>query len=302
MPTPDLASRLARWIILRTQATRHRGSGGYSSESFAATGDTRAFPQAESERDHVDDFFRLFPAFPLRDAIRDRDVLDFGSGYGGKTVAYKTTYEARRVCGIEPFENMVRRAREYAAAQGVGEVEFRVCGSKTIPYPDGSFDIVLSHDVLEHVEDPRISIAEIHRVLRPGGLSVNVFPVYFGAMSHHLDYVSTLPGLHWLFSPRTLVRAVNDILETHPQFGTRGQPPPGRSFDGAREVLPGLNGLSGAHLEGLFEGFETLDLRRIAIGPRGMGMFVRSRLPVRLRDLATGTIACVVRKRGGAAA
>ena len=47
---------------------------------------------------------------------------------------------------------------------------------------------------LEHVEDPRASAAEIRRVLRPGGLSVNIFPVYFGALSHHLDYVTTVPG------------------------------------------------------------------------------------------------------------
>jgi hypothetical protein len=127
-------------------------------------------------------------------------------------------------------------------------------------------------------------------------LSVNVFPVYFGAMSHHLDYVANIPGLHWVFSPHTLVRAVNDVLEANPQFGTAMQPEPGRSFDGSRDVLPGLNGLSGIHLETLFASFETIGMRRIAIGPRGMGLIARSRLPVQLRDLVTGTVAYILRK------
>ena len=287
---------VARWIIVQAQKTKLRGSGGYSTESFSAKGDNRPFPQADFERDHFDDFFKHFPDFPLREAIRDKSVLDFGSGYGGKTSEYRIRCGARRVCGVEPFEGMIERSRKYAEARSVDEVEFKVCGQKEIPYPDGSFDIVLSHDVLEHVEDPRVSIAEIRRVLRPGGLSVNVFPVYFGAMSHHLDYVANVPGLHWVFSPRILVRVVNDVLETNPQFGTAIQPEPRRSFDFSREVLPGLNGLSGVHLESLFAGFERLSLRRIAIGPRGMGLIANSRLPVQLRDLVTGTVACILRK------
>jgi SAM-dependent methyltransferase len=291
-----LAASIARWIILRAQHTKQKGSGGYSTESFAAIGDQRPFPQADLERESFDDFFKLFPAFPLTEAIRDRELLDYGSGYGGKTVEYKVRSRARRVCGVEPFATMVARSREYAASRGAEDVEFEVCSSKEVPYPDASFDIVVSHDVLEHVEDPRVSIGEIYRVLRPGGLSVNVFPLYYGAMSHHLDYVARIPGLHWVFSPQTLVRAVNDVLARHPQFGTAQQPQPGRSFDGARQVLPGLNGLSGIHLEELFARFETMMSRRIAIGPRGMGLVVRSSLPVRLRDLVTGTFACVLRK------
>lgn len=292
------AARLARWIIVQGQKTGHKGSGGYSEASFAAKGDHRPFPQADRERDHAHELFQLFPDFPLTDAIRDKHVLDFGSGYGGKTVEYKVRYGARRVCGVEPYAAMVEQSRRYSEARGVDGVEFEVCQQMAIPHPDQSFDIVLSHDVLEHVDDPRVSVAEIHRVLRPGGLSVNLFPVYFGAMSHHLDYVTNLPALHWVFSPRVLVRAVNAVLEANPEFGTARQPEPRRSFDGVREVLPGLNGLSGVHLATLFAGFQTLRLRHIPIGPRGLGLgpLANSWLPVRLRDLITGTVACILRR------
>jgi SAM-dependent methyltransferase len=287
--------QLARWIIRRSQRTRFQGGGGYSTESFAAKGDARPFPQADLERDHFTDFTRLFPAFDVCRLLADKDVLDLGSGYGGKTVEYKTRCGARRVCGVEPYPRMVDRAREYAASRNAA-VEFEVCSQRDIPFAAASFDIVLSHDVLEHVEDPRVTLSEIHRVLRPGGWSFNVFPVYLGARSHHLDYVTTMPGLHWVFSPAVLVRAVNSILVEDPAFGTAPQPSPRRSFDGRREVLPGLNGLSGMHLDSLFGQFELLSLRRIAMGPRGMGLVVNSRLPTVLRDLATATVVCVLRK------
>ena len=298
-PAPlDAAARLARWLILTAQRTKHRGSGGFSSHSFDVKGDTREFPQADVEREHFDDFFALFPDFDVRQLIQGKDLLDFGCGYGGKTVELVTRCGARRACGIEPHPRMVEQAQRYAATRNAAGVSFMVCGDRDIPYPDESFDIVLSHDVLEHVVDPRRTIAEIHRVLRPGGLSFNVFPLYWGAKSHHLDYVTTMPGLHWVFPPRVLVRAVNTILATRPDFGTARQPAPPVAFDGAREVLPGLNGLSGEHLPHLFGAFDVLSLRRIALGPRGMGMLVRSRLPTRLRDMATATVACVLRKRG----
>jgi SAM-dependent methyltransferase len=292
----DIAASLARRLILLAQRTTLEGSGGFSTAGFAARGDHRPFPQADFERDTFADLFKLFPDFPLREAISGRTVLDLGCGYGGKTVEFRLQCGASRVCGVEPHQSMIARAREYAATRPVDRVEFDVCGARSIPYADGTFDLVLTHDVLEHVDDPRVTVAEIFRVLRPQGLSVNVFPLYLGALSHHLDYVVNLPGIHWLFSPHTLVRAVNDVLASNPRFGTARQPEPRRSFDGKRDVLPGLNGLSGVHLATLFNEFEPVSMRRIGLGLRGLGFLANSRLPVSFRDMITGTVVCIYRK------
>ena len=291
-----IAAALARWLILSSQKTPSRGGGGFSAEGFAARGEQSAFPQADFERTHFDDFFRLFPEFPLRDAIRGRVVLDLGSGYGGKTVEYAAQCAAARVCGVEPHLSMVESSRQYAATRHAANVEFTVCGPREVPYPDATFDIVITHDVLEHVDDPRVTAAEIRRVLKPGGLSFNVFPLYLGALSHHLDYIVNVPGIHWVFSPQTLVQAVNRVLNDNPRFGTAAQPEPRRSFDGRRDVLPSLNGLSGIHLGTLFDGFETLSLRRIGLGLRGLGLVANSRLPMTIRDMVTGTVVCVLRR------
>jgi SAM-dependent methyltransferase len=294
-----LPGAIARWIILRAQKTPLKGAGGYSGEAFAQRGDTRPFPQADSEAAQFEEFFKLFPDFPVKDTLKDKEVLDFGSGYGGRTVEYKLL-GAKRVCGVEPFENPILLSQKYAETRGVHGVEFKVCGHKEIPYPDESFDIVISFDVLEHVQDPRASVAEIRRVLRPGGMSFNVFPVYLGALSHHLNYIVNLPGLHWIFSARTLVQAVNSILVESPRYGTAPQPEPRLAFDGSQEVLPSLNGLSGRHLDQLFEGFETISLQRHVLFARKLGWITktiaRSGLPFAVRDAVTASVSCILRK------
>jgi hypothetical protein len=61
-------------------------------------------------------------------------------------------------------------------------------------------------------------------------------------------------------------------------------------------VLPSLNGLSGVHLDTVFDGFQTVSLRRIGLGLRGLGFLANSRLPMTLRDMVTGTVVCVLRK------
>lgn len=298
-----LSATIARRVILWSQRTRYRGcSTQWQNQEPAAPTASEHFPQADVEASDYASLFRRFPNHLLKDVLKDKTVLDFGSGYGGRTVEYKLC-GAARVCGIEPFDNVVALSQRYAEHRRIRDVEFRVCGHREIPYPDASFDVVISYDVLEHVEDPRQSIAETWRVLRPGGLSLNVFPVYFGADSHHLDYLSNVSGLHWMFSARTLVHAVNSILMDQGLHNSL-QPEPRRSFDGVRNVLPNLNGLSGWHLPNLFRHFEVISLERHALHwcepDRGRiaKAIARSSLPAIVKDAATSSMACVLRKPG----
>ena len=51
-----------------------------------------------------------------------------------------------------------------------------VAAGESLPYPDGSFDLVLSHEVIEHVQDDRLSAVEMVRVLKPGGRAIIFCP------------------------------------------------------------------------------------------------------------------------------
>lgn len=251
-------------VIEASQSTPFRGRGGYgvAAEQLRSDEPEIRFAQAFTEASVIDRFYSHYPDLPA--ALKDKTVLDFGCGYGGKTVEFGK--HAKAVAGIEPFDNVVELAEAYRQHVGAKNVEFKLCPHKGIPYPDASFDVVLSHDVLEHVEDPEVSLCEIARVLKPCGVAYIVCPPYDGAFSHHLDYVTLLPGLHWLFSADTLVRAVNKVLKRR-DFGTSQQPEPQLSWSGERKVLPCLNGLTGPQFETLAARyFETSMIKFYPIG------------------------------------
>jgi len=62
-----------------------------------------------------------------------------------------------------------------------------------IPFDSGAFDLVLSNQVFEHVPDMEVAVHEIARVLRPGGIALNVFPDRGVWREGHCG----IPFLHW---------------------------------------------------------------------------------------------------------
>lgn len=91
-------------------------------------------------------------------------VLDVGVGPG--FLAAEMAAEVGTdgfVAGIDVSESMLALARTRAA------VDLRVGGAEAIPYPDASFDVAVSTQVLEYVPDIPAALAELHRVVRPGG-------------------------------------------------------------------------------------------------------------------------------------
>lgn len=198
---------------------------------------------------------------------------------------------------------MIELSQAYKEYIKADNVEFRVCTQAGIPYPDEHFDLVVSHDVIEHVEDPWISLKEIHRILKPGGKALLAFPPYHGAFSHHLDYLTLLPALHWFFGADTLVEAVNREIG-------RGGIPLGRqeakqSHDGSRRVLPTLNGLTGRQATQMLERlFETVEIDPCPIS-RDRGAAAKflaapfewaGRLGPAIKDFSTLTLHCRVTK------
>jgi SAM-dependent methyltransferase len=62
------------------------------------------------------------------------------------------------------------------------------------PFPDGFFDVILSNQVLEHIGDLDTAIAEMRRLLKPGGMMLHYFPAKFRLVEPHYR----LPLVHWL--------------------------------------------------------------------------------------------------------
>ncbi|MFL5980334.1 MAG: class I SAM-dependent methyltransferase [Gaiellaceae bacterium] len=93
-------------------------------------------------------------------------VLEIGVGTGLSFPHYPA--EIDELVGVEPSEPMLRRARRRAAELG-RHVTLVEAPAEALPFEDGSFDTVVTLAVLCSVDDPPRALAEIRRVLRPGG-------------------------------------------------------------------------------------------------------------------------------------
>lgn len=90
-------------------------------------------------------------------------VLDVGCG-DGQVARLAATLGARLVVGIDPTWNQISVASE----RGGGMIAARASAHR-MPFPDGVFDAVVACLVFEHIEDVDEAIAEVARVLKPGG-------------------------------------------------------------------------------------------------------------------------------------
>lgn len=89
-------------------------------------------------------------------------VLDVGTGDG--QIARALADQGCEVVGIDPTSNQIR-----VAAQRSGGPIYVQAGAAQLPFADGSFDAALACLVFEHIDDVDAAIAEVARVVRPGG-------------------------------------------------------------------------------------------------------------------------------------
>ncbi len=97
-------------------------------------------------------------------------VLDLGSGAGTDSlIAAQMVGEQGHVTGIDMTPEMLAKARAAAVEIGVTNVEFVEGEAERLPFPDASFDIVISNGVIDLIPDKDAVFTELFRVLAPGG-------------------------------------------------------------------------------------------------------------------------------------
>jgi arsenite methyltransferase len=97
-------------------------------------------------------------------------VLDVGCGTGFPTIELAQRLgPAARVTGIDPWAAALARARRKAHVWDVANVTFVDGDATEMPFPDSSFDLVVSNLGLNNFADPTAALAECRRVVRPGG-------------------------------------------------------------------------------------------------------------------------------------
>jgi len=101
-----------------------------------------------------------------------KTVLDIGCGTGvaARAIARRRGFSGR-VLGIDLSPGLAQKATELAADEGLEKrVEFRSGDSRKLDLVDGTFDAVVAHTLLSHVDDPLSVVKEAARLVRPGGM------------------------------------------------------------------------------------------------------------------------------------
>lgn len=107
--------------------------------------------------------------------LGDRDiagaaVLDIGCGAGGIDIALVATHCAGYVVGIDVEDPVLARARDLVRGAGLApRIGLIKVAPGPLPFPPGSFDMVFSKDSIVHIPDKQALMAEVSRVLKPGG-------------------------------------------------------------------------------------------------------------------------------------
>jgi 2-polyprenyl-3-methyl-5-hydroxy-6-metoxy-1,4-benzoquinol methylase len=141
-----------------------------------------------------------------------QQVLDVGCGPGTITTGLARQVAPGGVVGIDNTPAPLGQARDEAQRHGVHNVSFAVADVYNLGFPDGTFDVVHAHQVLQHLVQPVVALREMRRVCKPGGI-VAARDADYAAMTWYPPH----PGLdRWLDLYRRVAR------------GNRAEPDAGR--------------------------------------------------------------------------
>lgn len=119
------------------------------------------------------------PAFPPSGSGR---MLEIGSNWGRWAIA--AARSGLQATAVDPSLGAMLAGRRVAAQLGAS-VDFLVADGRHLPFADGSFDVVFSYSVLQHLGEPDVEevLLETSRVLRPGGVSLHQIPNRAGLLN-----------------------------------------------------------------------------------------------------------------------
>jgi SAM-dependent methyltransferase len=137
--------------------------------------------------------------------VRGR-VLDAGCGSGGIAVSFAE--ECKLAVGLDIKNKFGNAGRKLANERGVGNALFVQGDGTALPFASETFDLVLSHSVIEHVDSAESYLGECQRVLRPGGILFLQTPPYRSFAGSHLSRLRVPIPIHLLL-PRSWAFRLN---------------------------------------------------------------------------------------------
>jgi ubiquinone/menaquinone biosynthesis C-methylase UbiE len=211
-------------------------------EVYAEGEDERARFDAQARARYAMEPF-IFPFARFAEAA-GKDVLEIGVGMGADHLEWARA-APRSLAGIDLTERAVEHTRRRLALFGLRS-DVRRADAERLPFPDRSFDVVYSWGVLHHSPDTAAAVAEVRRVLRPGGRAAVM--VY-----HRRSIVGSLLWTRYALLAGRPGTTLDEIYARHLESpGTRAYTEEGarRLFADFREVRTSIELSNGDLLEG----------------------------------------------------
>ena len=155
--------------------------------------------------------------------LRGKDILDFGCGDGALSLFLATQSSPASVTGIDLNADAIERANEakrLTTLQLPDRVNFIQGSVDGLPVTDGSVDVLVAFDCLEHVMSPLPIFRDWFRVLRPGGKCLLEWFPFKGPWGPHMEVLIPVPWAHVLFGQAAMFRAAERLYDL-PQFVPR---------------------------------------------------------------------------------
>jgi len=128
----------------------------------------------------------------MLDCDPDAKVIDMGCGKGDFTLKVKEKINAKEIYGVDVWEDALTEARN----KGIKAEKMDL--NEELGFPDGSFHVVVSNQVLEHLFFPSFFVQEIYRILKEDGYSVistenlsswdNIISLLFGYVPFSMEF------------------------------------------------------------------------------------------------------------------
>ena len=150
-------------------------------------------------------------------------VLDVGCGDGFIDLGIIQKFKPSLLVGTDLFavdlEDLRKLSLDHLKKPLPDCLKFSECTETTLPFPDASFDIVISWSVFEHVSDPVAVLKEIRRVLRPGGyMFLQIWPLFHSQRGSHLWNWYPEGWEHLQKSAKTLHTEISETLLGSPEL------------------------------------------------------------------------------------
>lgn len=149
---------------------------------------------------------RVLTFLPELDSSWEGTLLDDGCGVGKLVFGLQHSLPGAKITGIELTHASVKKAQLFAKRRMIPNVTFLQGSALALPFDDAQYDVVLSEQVVEHVDSPDVLIQEAFRVLKPGGLFFVTTTSRLCPWEFHINF----PFIPW-FSKTTAQRILRLI-------------------------------------------------------------------------------------------